>query len=191
MFNIEKAHFIIDEMVMSGYIVDTNKTNILNPQNITVTRGLNNRRFFNQVQYQYDQADDGTYYSIYRAIDTTSLNNIGTQSILPVDSQGVQTNINGVATGTPALIQTIANTFLTRFSEVALEIKLTTNMVVGAQIEAGDIVKLVDDGSLGITNFQTGTRNLGTNLYEVIDRNLDLKSGVCRSEEHTSELQSH
>ena len=31
MFNIEKAHFIIDEMVMAGYIVETNKTNILNP----------------------------------------------------------------------------------------------------------------------------------------------------------------
>ena len=31
MFNIEKAHFIIDEMVMNGHIVETNKTNILNP----------------------------------------------------------------------------------------------------------------------------------------------------------------
>ena len=31
MFNIEKAHFIIDEMVMSGYITETNKQNILNP----------------------------------------------------------------------------------------------------------------------------------------------------------------
>lgn len=31
MFNIEKAHFIIDEMVMNGYIVETNKANILNP----------------------------------------------------------------------------------------------------------------------------------------------------------------
>ena len=31
MFNIEKAHFIIDEMVMSGYIVETNKASILNP----------------------------------------------------------------------------------------------------------------------------------------------------------------
>ena len=29
MFNIEKAHFIVDEMVMNGYIVETNKTNIL------------------------------------------------------------------------------------------------------------------------------------------------------------------
>jgi AP-4 complex subunit sigma-1 len=31
MFNIEKAHFILDEMVMSGYISETNKANILNP----------------------------------------------------------------------------------------------------------------------------------------------------------------
>jgi AP-4 complex subunit sigma-1 len=31
MFNIEKAHFIVDEMIMGGYIVETNKANILNP----------------------------------------------------------------------------------------------------------------------------------------------------------------
>ena len=31
MFNIEKAHFIIDEMIMTGYITETNKANILNP----------------------------------------------------------------------------------------------------------------------------------------------------------------
>jgi AP-4 complex subunit sigma-1 len=31
MFNIEKAHFILDEMVMSGLIAETNKTNVLNP----------------------------------------------------------------------------------------------------------------------------------------------------------------
>ena len=31
MFNIEKAHLIIDEMVMNGCIVETNKANILNP----------------------------------------------------------------------------------------------------------------------------------------------------------------
>ena len=30
MFNIEKAHFIVDEMIMNGQIVETNKANILN-----------------------------------------------------------------------------------------------------------------------------------------------------------------
>jgi len=31
MFNLEKAHFIVDEMVMNGHIVEANKTNILRP----------------------------------------------------------------------------------------------------------------------------------------------------------------
>ena len=30
MFNIEKAHFILDEMVMAGYVTENNKPNILN-----------------------------------------------------------------------------------------------------------------------------------------------------------------
>ena len=31
MFNLEKAHFIVDEMVMNGHIVDANKANVLKP----------------------------------------------------------------------------------------------------------------------------------------------------------------
>ncbi|EKX73799.1 clathrin coat assembly protein, putative [Theileria equi strain WA] len=31
MFNLEKAHFILNEMVINGKIVDTNKTNVLYP----------------------------------------------------------------------------------------------------------------------------------------------------------------
>jgi len=31
MFNLERAHFILDEMVMNGEIVETNKANILKP----------------------------------------------------------------------------------------------------------------------------------------------------------------
>lgn len=31
MFNLEKAHFILNEMVMNGCIVETNKANILKP----------------------------------------------------------------------------------------------------------------------------------------------------------------
>ena len=31
MFNIEKAHFILDEMVVNGLIVETNKANVLRP----------------------------------------------------------------------------------------------------------------------------------------------------------------
>mmetsp|Transcript_27132 Transcript_27132/g.65977 ORF Transcript_27132/g.65977 Transcript_27132/m.65977 type:complete len:148 (+) Transcript_27132:173-616(+) len=31
MFNIEKAHFILDEMICNGHIIETNKSNILRP----------------------------------------------------------------------------------------------------------------------------------------------------------------
>ena len=31
MFNLEKAHFIVQEFILSGNIVETNKTNILAP----------------------------------------------------------------------------------------------------------------------------------------------------------------
>ena len=51
MFNIEKAHFIIDEMVMSGYIVETNKTNILNPV-VTVVKSSQNQWRLNTALYE-------------------------------------------------------------------------------------------------------------------------------------------
>ena len=31
MFNLEKAHFILNEMVMNGHIIETNKANALRP----------------------------------------------------------------------------------------------------------------------------------------------------------------
>ena len=31
MFNLEKAHFILEEMVTSGLVVETNKANVLKP----------------------------------------------------------------------------------------------------------------------------------------------------------------
>ena len=31
MFNLEKAHFILDEMVMNGSIIEANKNNVLAP----------------------------------------------------------------------------------------------------------------------------------------------------------------
>lgn len=38
MFNIEKAHYILDEMVMNGYIAETNKTIILGIINIKLNK---------------------------------------------------------------------------------------------------------------------------------------------------------
>jgi len=37
MFNLEKAHIILDEMIVNGCIVETNKKNILGPLQILET----------------------------------------------------------------------------------------------------------------------------------------------------------
>eukprot|EP00587_Corethron_hystrix_P014594 CAMPEP_0113299722 /NCGR_PEP_ID=MMETSP0010_2-20120614/1643_1 /TAXON_ID=216773 ORGANISM="Corethron hystrix, Strain 308" /NCGR_SAMPLE_ID=MMETSP0010_2 /ASSEMBLY_ACC=CAM_ASM_000155 /LENGTH=60 /DNA_ID=CAMNT_0000153013 /DNA_START=342 /DNA_END=524 /DNA_ORIENTATION=+ /assembly_acc=CAM_ASM_000155 len=31
MYQMEKVHFIVDEIVMNGYVMETNKSNILKP----------------------------------------------------------------------------------------------------------------------------------------------------------------
>jgi AP-4 complex subunit sigma-1 len=31
MYQLEQVHFLLDEMVMNGYIVETNKSNVLRP----------------------------------------------------------------------------------------------------------------------------------------------------------------
>ena len=45
MFNIEKAHFIVDELIMAGYIVETNKNNILGPV-IAIVKAENQSKWY-------------------------------------------------------------------------------------------------------------------------------------------------
>jgi hypothetical protein len=44
-------------------------------------------------------------------------------------------------------------------------------------LEAGDIVLLQDNGDLKIPNFVTGIRNIGEQLFEVIDRTINIVTG--------------
>lgn len=147
--------------------------NILDPEQITEVRGMNTRKFFNEIQYNFDQADDGRYLSVRRSLDTTSLNQIGILQLLPISSNGLKT-----AFGADTLIATISTRLLDRYKRAAYEIKVKTNFETGSLIEVGDVVALYDNGTLHLTNFFTGERDLGTTLFEVIDRSLDVKTGV-------------
>jgi hypothetical protein len=150
-----------------------NLGNIIGAENITNTRGLNSRKFFNQIQFQYDVMDDNsTYQSVLRSLDTTSLNLIGILSLLPINSQGLKTSLGAVT-----LVSKVSTNLLNRYKRAAYEIALKVNFQVGSRIEAGDVIALQDNGYLQITDFNTGLRNLGTQLYEVTDRSLDLKTG--------------
>jgi len=148
--------------------------NVINPVGITTSRGLNTRKFFNEIQFEYDPDDSGNYQKVIRALDTDSLNEIGILSLLPIKAKGLKA-------GSGELVANrVTRRLLGRYKSGAIEINLTTNFGSGSQIEAGDVVVVVDDGNLKIQNFETGERNVGSILVEVVDRTLDLKTGQTK-----------
>ena len=149
-----------------------NVDNVLDPTNMTITRGLNNRRFFNELQFEYDPTDDGKYQYITRALDTDSLEAIGQVTLLPVKASGVRQDLGGSVLATKT-----TGRLLQRYKRAAFELRMTVNFEVGIQLEAGDVVAVQDNGQLQLLNFDTGVRSLGISLFEVIDRTLDLKTG--------------
>lgn len=155
-------------------LIFLNKDNILDPVNITIQRGLNSRKFFNEVDYYYDYDDAGNVGGSLVVLNVDSLSQIGVSSILPVPAMGVKS-----AFGTVRLLQQRGNLMLSRYKFGASILSLKCNWEAGCQIEAGDVVAVVDNGDLQIANFDTGERNIGTQLWEVIDRGLALKDGNC------------
>jgi hypothetical protein len=148
-------------------------SNVLEPQNITVERMLNNRRFFNDISYQYDYSDAGQALSYTRYIDTDSLNTIGLASTLPIQSKGLRTDL-----GAEQLTNRRGPALLRRYKNAAYELSgMKTNWGTGSEIEAGDVLILKDRGTLQISNLETGVRDLGVQLFEVVDRKVDIKSG--------------
>lgn len=146
--------------------------NIVDGANIRVTRAVNNRKFFNQITYEYDLSDSGVFASVFSNLDTDSLNQVGLKSTLPIQSKGAKTSL-----GTNAVLSRQADYLLSRYKTGAVQITLSVNWGVGNQIEAGDVIALRDDGTLQIANWSTGQRDMGFTLFEVEDRRLDMAQG--------------
>jgi hypothetical protein len=147
-------------------------SNVLNAPMLRPTRGTNNRKFFNEIAWEFDANNAGEYTNTYRQLDTESLSKIGLSSVLPIKSKGLHTDL-----GAQNLIEKRSSFLLSRFKNGAVQIEVLVNYGTGVGIEAGDVVALADDGQLQIQNWSTGDRDLGTQLYEVIERTLDLKTG--------------
>jgi hypothetical protein len=161
--------------VAADKLVVLDANNVINPQNIALSRGLNNRKFYNEIQFQYDSTDAGEFQEVIRSVDTDSLNKIGILQLLPINSQGLK-----AAYGAGILANRICNRLLTRFKQAAYDVQLSTFWNPGTFIEAGDGVVLRDGGYLKLTNFADGSRNLGSQVLEVTDRSIDLKTGQVK-----------
>lgn len=148
-------------------------SNILEPQNIQVQRGINNRKFFNEIDWSFDCDETNTPTSQFNALNTDSLDLIGISSVLPITSRGARTSL-----GFLNIVDEKDIFIFNRYAKGSVLIDLKTTLEMGNQIEVGDVVVLQDNGALQIPNFSTGVRDIGVQFFEVINRNLDIKSGV-------------
>lgn len=148
-----------------------NVNNVIDPNTIMTTRAMNNRRFYNQIIYNFDESD-GNYSSVHEEVNADSLQLLRLASPLTIESNGARTSYS-----TALLAERTCLALLARFGGIAIEITLSVNFGTGIMIEAGDTVLLQDNGNLHIPNFLTGERNLGEQLFEVIDRTINIVTG--------------
>jgi hypothetical protein len=153
-------------------LVELNADNVLSPETIRPSRSTNARSFYNEIDFSYDIDDAGNYTSIYKVLDSGSLNLIGINSTLSIESRGLKT-INNAQT----YMDQIARNFLSRFKRGMVAMPVKVNWGVGSLIETGDTILLTDNGELQIPNFENGNRYLGAMLLQVVDRVIDIKSG--------------
>lgn len=149
-----------------------NINNVIDPQTIKVQRGLNNRKFFNEMNWEYDYDNEGTPLSKRKSLETDSLNTIGVSSVLPVQAKGAKTTL-----GFDDIVTKRERFIFTRYADGAVLYDMKVTFGAGSVIEAGDVVILEDEGNLQIPNLATGKRDIGTQLLEVINRSIDFKTG--------------
>lgn len=158
---------------ITGKLVELNVNNVTDPDKIHVVRATNNRTFYNIVSYQYDfNYVSGKYGTIQYYVDTQSISQFSQTLAIPITSKGLRSRF-----GASSVANIRGRALLTRYKNVALSIELTCNWSAGSLIEVSDIVLLTDNGNLKIMNFETGERNLGAQLFEVIDRSYNIQQG--------------
>ncbi len=159
----------------SDRLVTLSALNIINPQNITVSRGLNDRRYFSEIQYYYDVDVGGNFTNILKRLATDALSKTTVSSVLPIKSNGLRTDLSA-----DTFIARRSQYLLSRYKGAAYTIRLSVNFEAGVQIEVSDVVAVVDQGGLQITNLETGNRDLEAQLFEVQERYLNLVTGQAQ-----------
>lgn len=160
--------------MVDGRSIFLDSTNIVDPEQMSVQRATNTRRFFNEIQYEYDYDDDGESRSVLSKIDSDSVTIIDVSSVLPIKSKMLKTDL-----GAEAFIARRSEFIIRRYKDAAIEIKCKTNWQAASLMQPGDVIPLYDNGKLKIPNLETGERNLGSQLFEVIDWSLDMKSATA------------
>lgn len=148
-------------------------SNVVDPMSVNIQRGLNNRKFFNEVDWSFDCDETATPTSQRNTVSSASLTRFSNySSVLPITSRGARTELG--------FLNVVSNReawLFNRYQYGSILVDAKVNLTIGALIEVGDVVILSDNGTLKLPNFTTGSRDFGTQYMEVINRSLDLKTG--------------
>lgn len=157
-------------------IVILNENNILNPEEIKPIRSVNSRQFFNDVTFSYGADNDGNFTKVFAFGSSKSISRYGGYaSSLPIQSLGIPADYP------QSSLEKVANYFLLKYQFCATTFSITINWQAGSTTEVGDIA-LIDDSNnvLQIANFDDGTRKIGKQLYNIIDRTFDFVNGKVK-----------
>lgn len=154
-------------------IITLNADNVIDADKARTERALNTRKFYNRVDISYDYNpinDDFATYEKY--IDSDSVTLIDYKELIEIESKGMRTELNATA-----LIDRTQRRIFERYAFAAQTINFKVNWSVGALLEAGDIVLIEDEGGLNFPDLTTGQLGLPPQLWEVLEKSTDLKTG--------------
>lgn len=147
--------------------------NVVNPNNINVTRSVN-RYSYNCIVYKYDidRLDSSRYLTGKIVLDNDAITRIKAgKKVLRIESDGLR---RGPITN--QIIGLNARRFLDRYKFAAEFFSIETFMS-NISVTVGDIVYIE---GLNIYDSETGTRDFGPRAYEVINTNISLGNAKIR-----------
>lgn len=166
--------FHLNSVLPTSEIKFFDSSNVVNPGDIALFRSVS-KNFFNSIVYRFesDILDKERFFNTYATISATSLERINTGiKSLKIDSLGLRTAENG-----ENFAQASANRRLNKFQFGAETLKpVRVNFETGFNLEIGDVV-LVNMADLKISDIRTGTRAGDSRLFEIINKELDIRSG--------------
>lgn len=153
-------------------------SNIIDPKSVRVTRGLNNRFFYNVVvfQYDYDVIQD-KYKKSVRYINADAIERMKQVSVLEIEVKGLNDSVES-----ETILQQRAARILQRYQFGAETIEVRSQFGVGHLFDAGDIAILndYDPPLLQISNTTSGARGVQNRVMEIQERSINLSDGTAK-----------
>lgn len=151
-----------------------NPDNTIRPEQNKVIRGIA-RYFFNNIVFQYNEnlLDSGKLLSGELTVDADSKARIKTSNkSFVIKARGLRPG-----NGTEDIIRRITDRFLDRYKFAAERIKIKAFYGDGFNSDVGDIVAF-GGAELQLPDSSSATRATKIKLYEVVNKTLDITSGV-------------